>query len=157
MWGGFAIFWEASVLGIGLMSHSGAHHPAGGGSLCMILWGIPFVLVGLYIMVGRFFYDAASRRKTFYAVTDHRAIILKGQWSVDVMSFDFFTLGPLNLSERADGSGSILFGNPNPLSVLGTSGWPTTGRYTVPGFYLLPDAKTVFNLIRQAQAQARGR
>lgn len=42
MWGGFAIFWETSVLSI-------AHKSDQAASLFMSLWGIPFVLVGLYL------------------------------------------------------------------------------------------------------------
>jgi len=153
MWGGFAIVWEASVLGIGLMHADKASDK--GVTVFMSLWGIPFVLVGLYMIVGRFFYDSALRQKTFYAVTNRRVIVLKGLWSFNLMSYDFYTLGTLNLSERSDGSGSILFGNPNPMSWIGTGGWPTTGRYTVPGFYLLPDVRSVFGIIRDAQTASR--
>ena len=33
-----------------------------------MLWGIPFVLVGLYIVFGRFFVDAKQREKTCVAI-----------------------------------------------------------------------------------------
>ena len=44
MWGGFAIFWEASVLGLTTGSR--------GAPLFFVLWGVPFVLVGQYFIWG---------------------------------------------------------------------------------------------------------
>src|ERR1039458_3086202 len=77
LWGGFAIFWETMVLHSGQKStHSG--RPV---SIFMALWGIPFVLVGLYMIVGRFFVDARMRGKTFYGVTNQRVLIVSGLFS----------------------------------------------------------------------------
>jgi len=156
MWGGFAIFWEASVLGLTGLSHQAAHPGRSGGApLFMALWGIPFVLVGLYIIFGRFFYDAASRSKTWYGVTDRRLVILKSLFTNKLSSFDYATLTNLNLVERGDRSGDVVFGTPPPMAAFSNSSWPGTGRYAVPGFYLLPDARNVFNQIREAQQRAR--
>ena len=70
LWGGFAIFWKSSVLAIP------------NGPWFMKLWGIPFVLIGLYLIVGRFFVDAKMRATTIYAVTGQRVLILSGIFGV---------------------------------------------------------------------------
>jgi len=155
MWGGFAIFWEASVLG--LTGFAQQKHPvgsAGGAPLFMALWGIPFVVIGLYMIFGRFFFDAASRNKTWYGIPDRRLIILKSFFTRNVSSYDYATLTNLNLVERGDRSGDVLFGTPSPMAGFTNSSWPGSRRYAVPGFYLLPDARNIFNQIREAQQRA---
>ena len=65
LWGGFAIFWESKVL-------SAPNAP-----IFMAIWGVPFMLVGLYLIIGRFFVDAWIRRSTNYALTNQRVLILR--------------------------------------------------------------------------------
>src|SRR3954463_10734812 len=62
VWGGFAIFWEFMAV----TQSSKAPRPVG---TVFPLFGLPFVLVGLYMIFGRFFFDARSRERTFYGVT----------------------------------------------------------------------------------------
>ena len=63
MWGGFSIFWEAGVL----------RTPA----TFMALWGIPFVVVGQYLIWGRFIYDRWLKKRTWYGVTNRRVLIVQ--------------------------------------------------------------------------------
>ena len=72
MWGGFALFWEASVL-------------VAGGPLFFALWGIPFVAMGLYFIFGRFVYKRRKKLRTAYGVTNDRAIVAVGDTSLTEM------------------------------------------------------------------------
>jgi hypothetical protein len=55
LWTAFAVFWVASAY-------------RGGAPLFFVAWGVPFVLVGIYLVIGRFFHDARQRARTFYGV-----------------------------------------------------------------------------------------
>ena len=70
LWGGFAIIWEWQVL-------------ANSESILFALWGIPFVLVGLYFIVGRFIYKKHRKLRTVYGLTDSRAIVSTSERSFD--------------------------------------------------------------------------
>ncbi len=75
LWGGFAIFWEAGVLG--LWGNEAQHHSVSG---FMALWGIPSVVIGQYLIWGRFLYDAWLKRQTCYGITNRRVLILQEGW-----------------------------------------------------------------------------
>jgi hypothetical protein len=72
MWTGFVIFWECKALGL-----IGA--PKSFDSFSAI-WGIPFLLFGNYIVWGRFIHDAWLKRRTYYAITNRRALVLQEGW-----------------------------------------------------------------------------
>lgn len=152
MWGGFAIFWEASVL---MIPSSTKGPPA---DIVFPLFGIPFVAIGLYMMVGRFFVDAKMRSKTFYGVTDRRAIIVSGLFSREVKSLPLRTISDVTMTEKSDGSGTILLGpSSGPSSAMQGAAWPGMNRATPPQFAMIPKARQVYALIRQGQeAQAPG-
>ena len=139
LWGGFAIFWEASVI-------------SKGAPLFFMLWGIPFVCVGLFLIFGRFFFDAHNRARTFYGVTNERIIIVSGIFSQQTKSLSLRTLTDLSLTQRNDGSGTITFGPGTALNgFFPAGGWPGAGRYAPPSFDLIERAKEVYDIIRQAQ------
>ena len=88
LWGGFALFWNVSVWTI-----------ADGAPWFFKLWGLPFLAVGLYITVGRFFADMWMRNRLLYAVTDRRILILRS-YSSTIRSYDIQHLPALELEER---------------------------------------------------------
>lgn len=142
LWGGFAVFWEAMVL-------------KQGAPLFMALWGIPFILMGVYIVVGRFFVDAALRARTYYALTSQRVVILSGLWSQQLKSLWLRSLPEIVLRE-GNGLGSIDFGSNSWTGgqfFRGTS-WPGMSRYQPPSFDLIENPQNVYNLIRSAKQDA---
>jgi hypothetical protein len=72
MWGGFAIVWEVAAI----------VSPHGGGVL-FALWGVPFVVIGLYFIFGRFVVKHRRKLTTAYGITDRRAIVATGARSVN--------------------------------------------------------------------------
>lgn len=147
LWGGFAIFWEVGVI-------------ATGAPWFFAIWGVPFVLIGLYMIVGRFFFDARSRESTLYAVTSERIIIISGVFRREVKSLSVETLTDLSLTEGRNGSGIIEFGA-KPFwytlfgySLFAHSSWPGASVGS-PYFELAENARQVYETIRTAQRAAK--
>jgi hypothetical protein len=141
MWGGFAFFWEWQVL------------QAPSTPVFFALWGIPFVLVGIYLIAGRFLVEAKQRAKTYYGVTNERVLIVSGLFGRKIKSLNLRSISDLSLSESANGEGAISFGGGAPFSSMfgGFAGWPGMEAYMGPRFELIPNAKSVYETIRGAQ------
>ncbi len=103
LWGGFAFFWEYNVV---FNIKAPFFFPIFGGV---------FVLVGIHIVVERFFVDSYRRCRTYYGVTDQRALILSGIFFREIKQLSLPNLNEISLTERSNGSGDIAFGSPNPV------------------------------------------
>jgi hypothetical protein len=137
MWGGFALFWEFMVL---------TQIPDQSGVWLFRLWGIPFVLVGLYMIFGRFIDDAWVRRNTEYAVTSGRVLILKGRLNQTLTALPLRTLPATALTTSNNGMGTVRFGQPAYWSRL-----PFNSQQL--SFEFVPDAKSVLSIIESARRQ----
>ena len=93
VWCGFAIFWFVTAL---------INTP-----FPFALFGVPFVCVGLYISVGRFFHTASVRRQTAYVITNQKVIRRRGS-KIDML--DAKTMPAIHVTARTDGTGTIQFG-----------------------------------------------
>jgi len=136
IWGGFSIVWEYQVL-------------TSDAPLFMALIGLPFVVIGLYLIAGRFFYDARLREKTFYGITDRRVIILSGIRNKQSHYLGISEIENLQKFETKDGSGSIVMGF-EAITTAYQSQMPIPGRMeATPQFNNLADVHTPFEIIEK--------
>lgn len=75
--------------------------------LLLRLWALLFIGLGLYLLVGRFFWTAYVRRHTAYVITT-RSIIRCRRGKIESLSAD--AMPPMYVTVHKDGSGSIRFG-----------------------------------------------
>lgn len=94
-WGGFAIFWELGVTG-----HFGFGNSKNSFSLFMALWGVPFIVIGQYMIWGRFPYTAWKKGRTYYAVTTKRVLVVTSGATRRVVSGYLRTLDSVSLTTR---------------------------------------------------------
>jgi hypothetical protein len=136
MWGGFAIFWESMAL-------------TQRAPWFFRLWGIPFVVVGLYLIVGRFIWDAYARSKTWYAIAGNCALICRRTPSGGLQRIYLKNVSNLRLTVGASGVGTITFGNDDRLG-----GWGSWSGPTVPSFEFIADAQRVYDECVRAREAA---
>ena len=146
----FAALWMAIPLVTGLfISGVGAAKEGAGGGICGMpffcfsLFGLPFLVVGGYIIstpirAGNF------ARKSAYALTDRRAITFQaGSWNtMTVRSYEPTMLNNIIRVENPDGSGSLIFQE----SLVGWGRRTSTRRY---GFLCIDNIAHVEDLIRK--------
>lgn len=135
LWCGFAIFWVIMASQAGIFA----------------LFGIPFVIVGLIFVFGRFIIDSKQRENTTYGLTEDRIIIKSGITSKNVKSLNIRTLSDIEYSEKSDGSGTITFGPKNPMMIWGNgmNWWP--GMKTNPQLDMIPNVRKVYSQIIELQ------
>jgi len=117
-----------------------------------ILGSLPLVLVGVYLLGGRWLWDAKRRARTVYAVTDRRIILVSGIFRTRVRSIDLRTLGDLSFIERRNGKGDFLLGSDAwGLSCLIGTGLPLVTSLAPPLLESVDQARHVYEIIRDAQ------
>jgi hypothetical protein len=138
LWGGFAVFWNVGVWSA----------DQNGPDLIFKLFGMPFLIAGLYITVGRFLLDIRMRRYLQYAVTDQRILIYR-QGNSASKSLDIKRLPAIELNERSDGCGTIRFGEASSLFARQNFGiWQPMFDAT-PQFLRIPNVRSVYELIQK--------
>ncbi len=109
-WCAFAVFWEFGVASIGAPAF-------------FELWGAMFVLTGLYFVFGRFVVKRYRYRRTVYALTTQRAIVVNGVSQVKDMPV---TDQPVSVRRSRDGRHAtvVIGGATGWAGTFAISGWP---------------------------------
>jgi hypothetical protein len=110
------------------------------------LWGIPFVLVGFYMIIGRFFMDAKKRANTVYGITQDRILIKSGIFTRDIQSLNIKKLPEINLSQKSDNSGTITFGPTYSMTFM-MQRKDSNAANQVPCLEFIDDVKEVYDKI----------
>ncbi len=151
LWGGFAIFWEATAIGM----HSRVVHPA---PWFFVLWGIPFVIIGQYIIWGRFLVTAWKKRRTFYALTDRRVLVVQNGWSRKTSSAYLEDLPTLVKDGASENIGTLHFA---PVASAwsgrgaGWGAWDGMSIEDVPVFRDIRQVDELYQLIAIRREQLR--
>ncbi len=136
----FSVVWIGLAVAIGPQSGAEAFFP---------LFGVPFLLIGLLVMVGGPRWNARVRRRTRYALTDRRAIVARSAWGRSLKSY------PIDEDTRIDY-------RPGPEATIyfaeevrrGNKGNSYTVRH---GFEYIADGDAVYRLMRDIQRRAADR
>ncbi len=140
IWLGFAIFWEVIVVGHYLPEPSETADP-----LYPIL-GLPFLLIGIYFLIGRFVLDAKVRAQTVYGLTNERVIIPSGLFGRRIESQFISELSDLFLVEAKEGRGSVVL--ESEAEQNGKPALSFTGGSNIKQFELTENAKFIHRLIQ---------
>ena len=120
-----------------------------------LLFLVPFVVIGAYMLVGRFIVDAKQRAHTFYGLTNQRILIVSAWRKRRTTSLKLKLLPDLTLTEARNGRGSIQFGADRwPGAGWFGSGWPGARQYMSPRFDLADNVRAVYDTIVRAQNEA---
>ena len=108
IWLGLFVFWECQALGLLGLAKTGRKEDT-----FSVIWGIPFLLFGNYMLWGRFLWDAWLKRRTSYAITNRRVLLVQRG-----LSFRTCSVFPNELSiieREGTGIGTLWLGPKYPV------------------------------------------
>jgi hypothetical protein len=150
IWTGFFVFWEGDALG-----YWGNSRP---GDTFMVFWGVPFLLIGNYMVWGRFLEDAWLKRRTYYAVTNRRLLILQEGWKRKT-SATFLEMIP-NIEREGTQVGTLWFGPKYPIVAGRGARKRDMSRFAigdVPVFADVDDVDSVYRLVLDLREKSGGK
>jgi hypothetical protein len=147
-WVAFTSFWEWAASG-----HVGKQ-AASGPPVFFMLWGIPFILIGQYMLWGRFLYDAWLKRRTYYGVTSRRILIVQDGWNRKA-TFNYIDVLPTIQKEGSD-IGTLWFGPKFPVLAGRSQSKRDMSRFSVgdtPVFADIDEVDSVYRMVLDLREQ----
>lgn len=140
LWFSLALAWEFLAIFAG--------ENEGITQLLFIIFGIPFVLIGYQICIGRFFTDRKRRANTYYAITNRRALVLEGIKKKRLHEYLPSDLEDLKFTRKKKIHSDVFFGywktRKHARSTF--AHWPY-GIFS--GFHLTTDGNKAYELLQQ--------
>ncbi|SMY06823.1 hypothetical protein [Flavimaricola marinus] len=117
------------------------------------LFGLIFVGIGLNMVIGRHFWSAYQRHRTYYTLTNKAAYIatqVLGNRKLNRYGFSEMTATTLTDNDP----GSVHFAEKQTTYTRRRNGRTTSGTYRSPvGFERISDARQVYRLLREARGK----
>lgn len=146
MWVGFVLFWEYSTIIY--------HYP-----FIFHFFGVPMVLIGLYMAFGRFIYKVYKKKRSCYVLTNKRAIEAYDIKWLKRNEKPLAEVGRMiRFVDNKDGYGCLVFDDINPAYMMKLNdGMEFIRRKLrkVTGFYDIPDAEAVYQEVQRLKDEAK--
>lgn len=143
----FAAFWLFIVSILTLMAFTGEMKVVN--PLAYVIMPA-FLLIGLYMLLGRFLVDRAARQRIHYFLTTERAVIEGGLFRPSRRSVSLAAAPEIRFQGRRSGRGTVQFGSANMFGMMPSS-WPGASQFLPPAFDDIEDAERVYNLALTTQ------
>lgn len=151
----FAVFWVGAAFAM-------TRNTGGGFGILFPLFGLPFIAVGFYLLIGRIFWDAYSRSRTWYTLTDrgaYTATEIFGKRALKRVGFD--EMSRLDLEDSQPGS--VWFSETVSTHAHRRRGSAVHNQYrshsqttvTPVGFARIDDPRAVYRLIADRRRTER--
>ena len=121
-----------------------------------------WLLAAFYIAIGRFFVDARRRARTWYAVTNMRALIIEDGEPSRVRAVNLKSLQETTFTRRVDGTGTVEFDRRGgwfqqrfDMSRGTDSPWLSYDAMRTPAFEMIETPRDVEALILSVRDEAR--
>jgi len=126
----------------------------------VIVFFIPHVWIGFYMLFGRYIFKFLRKTHTYYAVTNQRILILGRLFGRSLQAFSLFQAPTLSKYVGWGSVGTIVFESPEPKSWWNrkrtyshsSAAMEFIGHIT-PGFYDIHEVDEVYRLIAQMAHQ----
>jgi hypothetical protein len=114
-----------------------------------------FFVVGQYAIWGRFLHMAWKKGRTFYAITNRRALIVTNSWSRIFSAFDLDRLPAMEKITRRDGIGCIRFQISPDSPTRSNQNFMFWDIMNLPGFVDVSGVDSVYSILMNREGSER--